>query len=198
MSNWAQLWFILKSCVCSLKWAQVELKNSIFSGDISLKSCNGICHWSEKNLNFLSSYLLNELSNWAQLGLILKICVCSLKWAQVELNCLICLEDRSFRSNLLLMQKVDYGLYQQPILTWSCIKIRSAKHLNSFWTLIVNPNKVQNRRKNQSNLNFNPTSCYDTCVHKRLCLSIRWSIHWSVHRGDWVQKWRSECFEYSY
>ena len=117
-----------------------------------------------ENNNYGRLLLLNEQSYRPWLRLILKSCVCSLKWAQVELNCLICLEDRSFRSNLLLMQKVDYGLYQQPILTWSCIKIRSAKHLNSFWTLIVNPNNVQNRRKNQSFLNFNPTSRYDTCA----------------------------------
>ena len=123
----------------------------------------GFRHFSKNKLNLGELLLLNELSNWAQLGLILKSCVCSLEWAQIELNCSIRLGDKSFRSYLLLMQKAVNGLYHPPILTWSCIKIRSAKHLNSFWTLIVSPNSVQNRQKNQSFLNFNPTSRYDTC-----------------------------------
>jgi len=110
------------------------------------------------------------LSNWAQLRVFLKSCVCSLKWAQVEINRSIRLGDIRFRSYLLYMQKADNGLFQASILTWSCIEIRSAKHLNFFWTLIVNPNSVQNRHKNQSILNFNPTCRYDTCAW----LSRKW------------------------
>ena len=71
--------------------------------------------------------------------------------------------DISFRGYLLLMQKADNGLFHPSILTWSCIKFRSAKHFNSFRTLIVNPNSVQNRHKNQSTLNFKPTSRCDSC-----------------------------------
>ena len=128
-------------------------------------------------INFGSILFPNKLSYRPQFELILKSCVCSLKWAQIELNCLIRLGDISFKSYLLLLQKADNGLYHPPILTWSYIKIRSAKHLNSFWTLIVNPNSVQNRQRNQSTLNFNPTSKYDTCVN--LSLSVL-STHFSV------------------
>ena len=47
---------------------------------------------------FQSLYLLNELSKWPQLGLILKSCVCSLKWAQVEVICSIRLGAAVFQS----------------------------------------------------------------------------------------------------
>ena len=53
---------------------------------------------AENNINFEGLLLLNELSNWAQLGLILKSCVSSLKWAQVELICSIRLGATVFRS----------------------------------------------------------------------------------------------------
>ena len=61
---------------------------------------------AENNINFGGLLLLNELSNKAQFGLILKSCVSSLKWAQVELNCLIRLGDTSFRSYPSLMEKL--------------------------------------------------------------------------------------------
>ena len=38
LSNWAQPGLILKSSVCSLKWAQVEVKCSIRLGDIGYRS----------------------------------------------------------------------------------------------------------------------------------------------------------------
>ena len=44
---------------------------------------------AENNINFEGLLLLNELSKWAQLGLILKSRHSSLKWAQNQLNCFI-------------------------------------------------------------------------------------------------------------
>ena len=60
---------------------------------------------AENNINFGGLLLLNKLSNKAQFGLILKSCVSSLKWAQVEVNSLIRLGDKCFRSYLVLMVK---------------------------------------------------------------------------------------------
>ena len=157
--------------------------------------CKGFCHYSVNYINFGRLLHLNELSYWPQLGLILKNCLCSLKWAQIELNCSFRLGDMSLRSYLLLMEKADNGLYHPPIKKWSCIKIRHAKHLNSFWLLITNPVSVQNRRRNQSNVNFNPTSKYDTCethththnlVKKSLsCFSSK--LVFIFHRFSWVR-----------
>ena len=75
-----QLGHILMSSVFSLKWAQVELICSIRLGDTSSQSCGFLCHCSENNIDFGSRLLLNELNKWPQFGLILKSCVCSLKW----------------------------------------------------------------------------------------------------------------------
>ena len=98
LNKWPQFGLILKSCVSSLKWAYVEVICSICLGDISSQSCKGLCHFSENNIDFGRLLLLNELSKWAQFGLILKSWVSSLKWAQVELNCSIRIGDISFRS----------------------------------------------------------------------------------------------------
>ena len=62
LNNWAQLGLILKSWICSLKWAQVELHSSIRLGDMSSRGCKGFCHFSEKNINFGRLLLLNEMS----------------------------------------------------------------------------------------------------------------------------------------
>ena len=83
---------------------------------------------AENNINFGGLSLLNELSNWAQFGLILKSCVCSLKWAQIELNCSIRLGDMSFRSYLSLMEEADYGLYHPPTKKWKLKKKRYGKY----------------------------------------------------------------------
>ena len=100
----------LKSRLCSLKWDQVDFNSSICSEDTSSCSCKVFCRLSENYINFGGLSLLNELSNYAQFELILKSCVCSLKWVQVELNCSIRLGDISFRSHLLLMEKAENNI----------------------------------------------------------------------------------------
>ena len=57
-------------------------------------------------------------------------------------------------------------------LTWGYTKIRSTDYLKCFWTLIVDLHSVQNWRKTQSDLNFNPKSSYDTCVHFVACMGL--------------------------
>ena len=106
-TNWPQLELILKSWACSLKWAQVEVNLSICSGDISFRSYFLLMKKVENTINFGNLLLLNKSTNWPQLGLLLKSCVCSLKCAQVEVNSLIRLGDLSFRNYLLLMEKVE-------------------------------------------------------------------------------------------
>ena len=114
LSNWAQLGLILKSCVCSLKWAQVEVNCSILLGDISSQSCKGLCHFSENYINFGRLLLLDELSKWSELGLILKSFVCSLKWAQVEVICSIRSGDISLRSYLILWKLLHVACTYNP------------------------------------------------------------------------------------
>ena len=53
---------------------------------------------SENNIKFGRLLLLNELNKRPQFGLILKSCVCSLKWAQVEVISSIRLEDMSLQT----------------------------------------------------------------------------------------------------
>ena len=77
-----QLGLILKSCACSLKWAQVEVKSSICSGAKSSQNCNSFCYYTSNNINFKRPSLLNKLRFWPQLGLILKSCVCCVCWGQ--------------------------------------------------------------------------------------------------------------------
>ena len=131
LSKWAQFGLILKSCVWSLKWAQVELSRSIRLGDISFRSYLLLIEKDKNNINFGRLSLQNGLSNSAQFGLILKSCVCSLKWAQVELNCSIRLGDMSFRSYPLRMEKADYGLYLPPTKKWKLKKKRSGKYFET-------------------------------------------------------------------
>ena len=116
LGNWAQLGLILKSCVSSLKWAQVELNCLFCLRDISFRRHRVLMEKAENNINFEGLLLLNELSNWAQLGLILKSCVSSLKWAQVELNCLFCLRDISFRRHRVLMEKAENNINFEGLL----------------------------------------------------------------------------------
>ena len=98
MSEWAQFRLILKSRRSSLKWAQVEHNCSIRLEDISSRSWCFFLINGKYPCNFLSSYLLNELSEWAQFGLILKSRRSSLKWAQVELISSIRLGAAVFQS----------------------------------------------------------------------------------------------------
>ena len=95
-STWAHFKELCLFFKMSLSWAQ--LLN--FLGDTSSQSGKGICHFCENNIDFGRLSLLNELSYRPQLGVILKRCVCSLKWAQDELDCSIRLRDISFRSYL--------------------------------------------------------------------------------------------------
>ena len=108
MSKWAQLGLILKSRRSSLKWAQVELNCSIRLGDISSRSLCFFLINVKYSCNFSSLYLYNELSNWAQLGLILKNRRSSLKWAQVEVIIFIPLKAALFQSWCKFEQKMDF------------------------------------------------------------------------------------------
>ena len=65
---------------------------------------------AENNINFGGLLLLNELNNKAQFGLILKCCVSSLKWAQVEVNSSVHLGDKCFKSYLVLMVKAEKNI----------------------------------------------------------------------------------------
>ena len=92
-------------CMCLLlnlfllfKWAKVELNCLIRLGDISFRSYLVLMEKAKNIIDFEGLLLLNELGNWAQLGLILKSCVSSLKWAQVEVNLLIHLEATVLQS----------------------------------------------------------------------------------------------------
>ena len=131
LNKWSykpQLELILKSCVCSLKWAQIEVCSSIRLVYISSQSFKGFSNLLENDIDLGWLLLLNKLSRRPQLGLILKSWVCSLKWAQVELNCSNRLEDISFRSYLLRVEMADYGLYHQPTKKWKFWKKRSGKY----------------------------------------------------------------------
>ena len=113
LSNWPQLGLILKSCVCSLKWAQVEVNCFIRLKNRMLQREGYFFHFLKKRINFGSMSLLNELSNWPQLGLILKSCVCSLKWAQIEVNCSIRWKNRTLQRKgyffLFLRISINFG-----------------------------------------------------------------------------------------
>ena len=77
-------WAHLKSRRSSLKWAQVEVCSSI---RLEMTVCQSSrFYWKTVAFNprFVGLYLLNELSYWPQLELILKSRRSSLRWAQVE------------------------------------------------------------------------------------------------------------------
>ena len=93
-----QLGLILKSFVCSLKWAQVEVSSSIRLGAVVFQSKCNFQNNGKNPYNFERIYFLNELSNWAQFGLILKSKDSSLKWAQIEVCSSIRLEAVVFQS----------------------------------------------------------------------------------------------------
>ena len=114
LSKRPQLGLILKSYVCSLKWALVEVICSIHLGDISSQSCKGLCYFSDNNIDFGWLLLLNELSKRPQLRLILKSYVCFLKWPQVEVICSIRLGDMSFRSYFIKWKLLEL----QPLLLY--------------------------------------------------------------------------------
>ena len=86
-----------------------------------LSNCSkGFCHFSENNINFGRLLLLNELSYISRLGLILKTCVCSLKWAQAEVCSSIRWGDMSCWSNPLIMEENRY----LPLFPLSLILLR--------------------------------------------------------------------------
>ena len=98
MSNRAQFGLILKSRDSSLKWAQVEVCSSIRLGAVVFQSKCNFQNNGKNSYNFERIYFLNELSNWAQFGLILKSKDSSLKWAQVEVSSSIRLGAVVFQS----------------------------------------------------------------------------------------------------
>ena len=71
-------------------------------------------------INFGTMLLLNELSYWPQFGLILKSCVCSLKWAQVEVISSFRLADiglQSCISEIYFLLKFTFTFKQCCFLT---------------------------------------------------------------------------------
>ena len=86
LSYWPQFGLILKSWQSSLKWAQVEVSSSIRLGATVFQSWCYFLNNGKDPYNFVSSYLLNELSKRAQSRLILKSWQSSSKWAQVEVS----------------------------------------------------------------------------------------------------------------
>ena len=65
---------------------------------------------AENSINIGGLLLLNKLTNWLQLGLILKSCVCSLKWAQVEVNCSIRLGETVIKVDTFFENKKNLPL----------------------------------------------------------------------------------------
>ena len=91
LSNWPQLELILKRRHSSLKWAQVEVNCSIRLGATVLQSW---CYfWEKEEFTpfFVAFSLKNNFRFWPQLRVIFKSRRSTLKWAQVEVNCSICL-----------------------------------------------------------------------------------------------------------
>ena len=86
MSNWAQFGLILKSKDSSLKWAQVEVSSAIRLWAVVFQSWCNFPKNGKNPYNFERIYFLNELSNWAQFGLILKSRCSCLKWTKLEVH----------------------------------------------------------------------------------------------------------------
>ena len=120
LSKWAQFRLILKSWLSSLKWAQIEVNSSIRLGATVFQSLCYFISNGKNPYNFISSYLLNELSKWAQFRLILKNWHSPLKWAQIEVNSSIRLRATVFQSwcNFIMNGKnpcnlvISYLLYE--------------------------------------------------------------------------------------
>ena len=70
---------LVRSYVCSLKLAQIEINYSTRLGDMNFRTYHLLMEKAKNNVNFGGLSLLNKLSKWAQFELILKSCVCSLK-----------------------------------------------------------------------------------------------------------------------
>ena len=121
---------------------------------------------AENTINFGELLLLDELMNWPQFGLILNNCVCSLKWAQIEVNSLIRLGDTSFRSYLVLWKNAESGLYHLPTNKWKLRKNLLTEYLISSGFGIIYLNTMQIRRRNSSLLKNVPTVPVEGCERK--------------------------------
>ena len=126
-----------------LKWPKVEVIWSFHWRDIGSQSCDVFSGFSE-NIILERLLLLNKLSKWPQLGLILKSCVCSLKWAQVEVICSICSGVTRFRSDFVRWKMLNLAFtthLQKKKIKLS--KNHSVEHLFSSYFCFIYLNTMQ-------------------------------------------------------
>ena len=138
-STWAHFKELCLFFKMSLSWAQ--LLN--FLGDTSSQSGKGICHFCENNIDFGRLSLLNELSYRPQFGLILKSCVCSLKWAQVEVICSICSGVTRFRSDFVRWKMLNLAFTTHLQKKIKLSKNHSVEHLFSSYFCFIYLNTMQ-------------------------------------------------------
>ena len=143
MSNWPQFRLILKNKHSSLKWAQIEVDCSIRLGATVFQSWPYF--WQKENFTpfFQELYFLNKLSNWPQLGLIVKNKHSSLKWAQIEVDCSIRLGATVFQSWPYFWQKENFTPFFQELYflnelsNWSQLRlILKNKHSSLKWAQV--------------------------------------------------------------
>ena len=125
-----------------LKWPKVEVIWSLHWRDIGSQSCDVFSGFSE-NIILERLLLLNKLSKWPQLGLILKSCVCSLKWAQVEVICSICSGATRFRSAFVRWKKLNLAFTTHLQKKNKLSKNHSVEHLFSSYFCFIYLNTMQ-------------------------------------------------------
>ena len=135
-----------------LKWPKVEVIWSLHWRDIGSQSCDVFSGFSE-NIILERLLLLNKLSKWPQLGLILKRCVCSLKWAQVKVICSICLGNARFWSDFVWWKMLNLAFTTHVQKKMKLSKNYSVEHSFSSYFCFIYLNTMQIQIK-KSTLSF--------------------------------------------